>query len=118
MEKRVYFTDRQAQRIVRAVKQVERGAGGRGGGMVRARGAISNPNGLQLCKTKAGGISARASSTMGSGTVELYNLDSDLEATASGIEFAVANMGGAIPADTFVLVDDGPWMPWVVVVPC
>jgi hypothetical protein len=55
---------------------------------------------------------------MGFGNVELCNVGTDRVAVPNGTVIEVSNAGGSIAADRFILIDDGPRGPWVVVDKC
>jgi|GEM_PF-3261963 len=115
-KKPVRLTLSQAKRIAAVVKRVEHTY--HNSPPPPARGPLNNPNGLRVAKVRSGGIQAASGATMGVGQVELCNVGTDHVATPNGTVITVLNAGGSIAADRFVLIDDGPHFPWVVVDKC
>ena len=118
-KKPVTFNKAGAARIAAAVKRLEqmprndptpRTVGPRGGTLVA----------VQVAKTGVGGISAMAGSTVGIGNVALYVCSEAGVLTAHPDYTAIParNLGGAIAADKFVLLSEGPWGWWITAVVC
>lgn len=115
----VYFNKAGAARIAAMAKRVEasprnepapRAAGPRGGTLVA----------VQVAKTGASGIGAMSGSTVGIGNVTLYTCSEAgvLTALAGYTAIPARNLGGAIAADKFVLLSEGPWGWWITAVVC
>jgi hypothetical protein len=111
------FTEQGFNRVTRATKLVEKelipAATGR-----RGRYPIGGRSRIRVAKVKTGGITAASGATMGFGNVELCNVGTDRVAVPNGTVIEVSNAGGSIAVDRFILIDDGPRGPWVVVDKC
>lgn len=118
-KKRAVFSEAGGQRIAAAVKRLEQTprngptpatVGPRGGTLVA----------VQVAKTGGSGIPAMSDSTVGIGNVALYVCSEAGLLTAHPDYTAIParNLGGAIAADKFVLLSEGPWGWWITAVVC